>query len=196
MQTDGVVNPMLLPPAYVLTIHRGEERRRQFRQAWPELAFEWFYGDDHLHYRETAAFAEYVERHGSHKLLRIIPQHWLPRIFVTINHLRMLRAALAEHPDVPGILVFEDDAVPTLPDVGPLIAAAIQRHPERSRKFSGLPNAADWMSYACNYVTLPAARRMLAAEQLCNIDWMFWTLARPDLAKPYPVEQRVGSLYQ
>ncbi len=77
-----------------------------------------------------------------------------------------------------------------------ITARPVSERPATARELRRLPNAANCISYACNYVTLPAARRMLAAEQLCHIDGMFWTLARPDLAKAYPVEQRGASLYQ
>jgi hypothetical protein len=75
------------------------------------------------------------------------------------------------------------------------ILSQIQRTPHRSQKLSGEPGAPDWVSFACNYVTQQAARQMVNMPNVGNVDWMFWSAARPDVIKPYPVKQRGRSLY-
>ena len=178
---------MTFPPTYVLTIARSTDRRRQFDAAWPSLSHEYVYGDDYRDHADASSLADYIAAQALGKVVRIIPQHWLPRIFVTFGHLRLLRTALDAQPGAAGILVFEDDAVPERPDALDIIANAIAAHPERSQKFAGIPDGPDWACFACSYVTLPAIERLLAAEEICNIDWMFWRFARPDMCKPYVV---------
>jgi hypothetical protein len=178
---------MTFPPTYVLTIARSIDRQRQFDAAWPGLSHAYVYGDDYRDHADASSLADCITTHAVGKVVRIIPQYWLPRIFVTFGHLRLLRTALDTHPDAAGILVFEDDAIPAGPGALESIASAIARHPDRSQKFAGTPDGPDWACFACSYVTLPAIERILAAEELCNIDWMFWRFARPDVCKPYVV---------
>lgn len=185
-----------LPPIYVLTTQRSQERQAQFSAAWPAMTFTWVHGPDWRDYPDSDSLADLIAQTCENRLILIRKRHWRGQLCCLLGHQRALRTAWDEHPDTPGVLIFEDDAIPTVSEGAALttIASRIRDQPQHSWKFSGPPHSKDWANTCCCYVTQSAAQQILSARKLLPVDALFWTVARPNVCKPYPVRQRGPSI--